>query len=141
MCRASHSRLRSTSKHKLVTTAENADSLCSYDQTATHLLLTTPITSPPDVSTSSITPSIDPTPSSISQKPIGTIRWNPEVGKVARLVVGKDYRKYGFGRLLMEELHEYIADTPEDRRSELKTLKEEFGKQVVGLWLHSQVRR
>ncbi|ORX34540.1 acyl-CoA N-acyltransferase [Kockovaella imperatae] len=110
-----------------------------YDKTATHLLLTTPVSSPPPESTASLTPSLEPSSASTSQKPIGTIRWNPSVGKVARLVVAKEYRKYGFGRVLMDELHQHVKSTSVDKRSELKTAKEVNGKEHVHLWLNAQM--
>jgi len=99
-------------------------------------MLTIPSTSPPLQSTStSILPESDP---SNPPKPIGTIRWTPSNGKVARLVVMKDYRQYGFGRLLIEALHDHVATTRvEDERGRVE---EKEGKKVIKAKLHSQVR-
>ena len=127
-----------------------------YDPSACHILLTTPTPSPlPDpvslLSTSSgngtdaaSTPngasSSSKTEPKVTQKPIGTIRWIPKLGKVSRLVVAKDYRKFGFGRILMEGLERIIAETPVNKRSELGTLEEVEGRQVVKVALNSQAR-
>jgi GNAT superfamily N-acetyltransferase len=74
-------------------------------------------------------------------KPLGTIRLVPKTGKIGRLVVAKEYRKYGFGRVLVEAVDEYIKGLNGDRLRAFETLSEVDGKQVVKLALHSQVRK
>ena len=51
----------------------------------------------------------------------------------------KDYRNYGFGKLLMDTLHQHVSERgiTEDV---LPIVKEEDGKSIVKLNLHSQVR-
>ncbi|TBU33123.1 acyl-CoA N-acyltransferase [Dichomitus squalens] len=71
------------------------------DDTATHFLLR-------------LTPSL---------KPIGTIRCAKMDGyyKLSRLAVLKDYRKYRFGRALVQSLHDFVkvdAKTPGSRVSD-----------------------
>lgn len=111
-----------------------------YDPDSIHFLLTTPVHSPPDTSLQSNLPEslqlsagTSPTP-----KPIGTIRLYPKLGKVSRLVVDKEYRQYGFGRVLVEAVDEYVKGLSGDRLKAFGTVEEVEGKKVVKLALHSQ---
>jgi GNAT superfamily N-acetyltransferase len=107
-----------------------------YDPISTHFLLSVPTTSPPPESTASLTASSSDTSS--TPKVIGTIRWTSSKAKLSRLVVLAEYRQYGFGRLLMEALHERVVETgySEDMR---EVIEEKEGKRVVMIRLHSQV--
>lgn len=106
----------------------------SYDPISTHFLLSIPVTAPSLKSSSPlIVNSSNSTP-----KVIGTIRWTPSTAKVSRLVVREEYRKYGFGRILMEGLHRHVANNMND--DTLRPIIEaRDGKKVVKLKLHSQV--
>ena len=103
-----------------------------YDEEATHILLR-------------LVPSL---------KPIGTIRCvkMKDYYKLTRLAVLKDYRKYRFGRALVQSLHDYVkADA---RASGLAgsgsvnvvahsqiPVKEFYGKCVLALWLSLRLCR
>ena len=71
-------------------------------------------------------------------KPIGTIRWTASEGKVSRLVVAKEYRRYGFGRVLMDAVNEHIAGSgvTEDLNG---IVEEKEGIRVVKVKMHAQV--
>ena len=98
----------------------------SYDPVSTHFLLCVPIPSP--------LAAISPLPSSgISPKPIGTIRWTPSAAKLGRLAVMLDYRKSGLGRVLVESLHQHVAEHGAD------VTREKDGVTVVTVTCHSQV--
>lgn len=113
-----------------------------WDKEAVHILLTTPVSSPPAESTSFLTPwlvnlsdtvrSLLPeamtqtTPSTeqekpkVSQKPIGTIRYVPSTGKLSRLAILKEYRQFGFGRVLVDKLEEAAVKAGQAGRTEVK---------------------
>jgi GNAT superfamily N-acetyltransferase len=109
-----------------------------------HFLLTTPIPSPPDTTVQSLLPdSLTPNRPhpSTTQKPIGTIRLVPDLGKVGRLVVDKEYRKCGFGKVLLCAVDDYIQGLNEEERAVMKgIIREEEGQKVAQLKLHAQVR-
>ncbi|WWD22130.1 hypothetical protein CI109_106619 [Kwoniella shandongensis] len=107
-----------------------------HDPTAVHFLLTTPVSSPPDESTSSLTPTSN-LPST-TEKPIGTIRFVPELGKLTRLAVLKEYRQYGFGRVLVEGMEKFIKDNAESEALN-GLVKEIDGQKVIKIKCHSQI--
>ncbi|KAK8846810.1 hypothetical protein IAR55_005898 [Kwoniella newhampshirensis] len=107
-----------------------------HDPTAVHFLLTTPVSSPPDVSTSSLPPTSHS--STTTEKPIGTIRFVPELGKLTRLAVLKEYRQYGLGRLLVEEMEKWVKNNAETEA--LKDLiKDIGGLGAIKIKCHSQI--
>ncbi|KAK1926512.1 acyl-CoA N-acyltransferase [Papiliotrema laurentii] len=115
-----------------------------YDPVSVHFLLTTPIPSPPDTTVQSLLPdSLTPNRPhpSTTQKPIGTIRLVPDLGKVGRLVVDKEYRKYGFGKVLLCAVDDYIQGLNEEERAVMKgIIREEEGQKVAQLKLHAQMQ-
>lgn len=135
--------------HALKTNLDNR-----WEREAVHILLTTPISSPPAESTSFLTPwlanlsesvqSLLPEAMSqtrspagaehpqVSQKPIGTIRYVPSTGKLSRLAILKEYRQFGFGRVLVEKLEEQAVKAGRAGRTEVKD-------GLVTVKCHSQV--
>lgn len=113
------------------------------DPESIHFLLTTPVSSPPDSSLISILPeSLQPAQaasSSSTPKPIGTIRLVPRLGKVSRLVVAKEYRQYGFGRVLVEAVDDYVKGLQGDRLKAFGTVEDSEKGKSIKLALHSQV--
>jgi hypothetical protein len=121
-----------------------------YDKDAVHILLTTTSPSPPSTATSSLTPwfknltenVIALLPDAFStppaekgettQVPIGTIRYVPKTNKLSRLAILGDWRKYGFGRILVEELERAAALAGREGKAEVKD-----GKVLIKC--HSQV--
>ncbi|OCF37474.1 hypothetical protein I317_03848 [Kwoniella heveanensis CBS 569] len=140
-----------------------------YDPISIHFLLTTPIPSPPPESSSllplpslsSIADSVtasgsgsksgstDPSPSTTTtsaaassettDKPIGTIRFVPTKGKLTRLALDKDYRKYGFGKVLVQGMEDYILQEGNAERLEKLVEVREGGKKVIRVKCHSQI--
>ncbi|WWC87083.1 uncharacterized protein L201_001969 [Kwoniella dendrophila CBS 6074] len=112
-----------------------------YDPIAFHFLLTTPIPSPP--SEQSINPSTTSSSSETgegqqtTEKAIGTIRYVPTLSKLTRLAIHKEYRKYGFGRVLVDGMHEWIKQNALNEKLNVTDDKE--GKQVVKVKCHSQI--
>ena len=126
--------------------------LDELDPESTHFLLTATIPSPPPTSLKSLLPEgIASTLSqaggqeqaaSTTQKAVGTVRLTPRLGKVSRLAVDKDFRQYGYGRVIMEGLEKHVRESTGDALAAFKPVtREEDGKQVVRLKLHSQVSR
>ena len=123
-----------------------------YDKEAVHILLTTTSPSPPSSSTSSLTPWFKNLTENVvallpdafsappaqkgetTQVPIGTIRYVPKTNKLSRLAILGDYRKYGFGRVLVEELERAAALAGREGKAEVKD-----GKVLIKC--HSQVSR
>jgi len=127
-----------------------------YDKDAVHILLTTTTPSPPSTSTSSLTPwlknltdtaigllpeafsaSASPEPKEdvndeTTQVPIGAIRYVPKTNKLSRLAILSDWRKFGFGRILVEELERAAALAGREGKAEVKD-----GKVLIKC--HSQV--
>ncbi|ORY27782.1 acyl-CoA N-acyltransferase [Naematelia encephala] len=108
-----------------------------YDPISVHFLLCVSQPSPPPESTSSISPFSNSTSHSSTSKAIGTIRWTPSIGKVARLAILSPYRKYGLGRKLVEALHAHAANGGQEME---KIIKYVDGKRVAQLKLHSQMQ-
>lgn len=69
-------------------------------------------------------------------KPVGTVRFVPKKGKLTRLAVLKDYRKYGLGKELVRALEEHVAAGEEDVKH---LIHEKDGKKVATVKIHSQV--
>jgi hypothetical protein len=67
-----------------------------------------------------------------TQKPIGTVRYVPRLGKLTRLVVSKEYRQFGFGRVLVLKLEEEAVRLGKEGKGVM-----EDGK--VKVKIHSQV--
>lgn len=89
--------------------------------------------SPPPTALSSL---IGTTTGKTTRKPVGTVRFTPSIGKVSRLVVLKEYRQYGFGRELMQEVARYAARLKKDDvREAIVGVGEE---ERIRLKLHSQ---
>ena len=128
-----------------------------WEREAVHILLTTPVDSPPDVATSFLTPWLanlsetvssllpdamvqskadqsEPNGVEVSQKPIGTIRYVPSTGKLSRLAILKEYRQYGFGRVLVDELEKAAIEAARSGRAQVTEGK-------VAIKSHSQVGR
>jgi hypothetical protein len=127
-----------------------------YDKEAVHILLTTTSPSPPPTATSSLTPWLsnlsenilallpdaltstanDPSESDkksdTTQVPIGTIRYVPKTNKLSRLAILADWRKYGFGKVLVQELERAAALAGREGKAEVKD-----GKVLIKC--HSQV--
>ncbi|WVF69861.1 hypothetical protein IAT40_004642 [Kwoniella sp. CBS 6097] len=139
-----------------------------YDPISVHFLLTTPIPSPPPESSSflplpslssiadTVTGSSGSTSTSIStatsskspvttaevtDKPIGTIRFVPTKGKLTRLALDKEYRKYGFGKVLVQGMEDYILQEGNaGRLDKLVEDKDKEGKRVIRVKCHSQIQ-
>ena len=79
-----------------------------------------------------------PSAAESTNKAIGTIRFTPTVGKVSRLVVLKEYRKYGFGGELMKAVEEHAKKCSEEELGNILTVQQ-GGRKLVKLKLHSQV--
>lgn len=107
-----------------------------YDPHSFHFLLTTPVSSPPDVSTSSLPPTNGT--SDTTEKPIGTIRFVPGKSKLTRLAILKDYRKFGFGRVLVEGMENFVRQNAV--KQSLGKIIEEQGGRWINIKCHSQVR-
>jgi len=127
-----------------------------YDKEAVHILLTTTSPSPPSTSTSSLTPWLKDLTENViallpealsaspeqkedqdlndgtTQVPIGTIRYVPKTNKLSRLAILSDWRKYGFGRVLVEELERAAALAGRESKAEVRD-----GKVLIKC--HSQV--
>jgi hypothetical protein len=129
-----------------------------YDKEAVHILLTTTSPSPPPTATSSLTPWLsklsenilallpdaisststanDPsesqTKTDTTQVPIGTIRYVPKTNKLSRLAILADWRKFGFGKVLVQELERAAALAGREGKAEVKD-----GKVLIRC--HSQV--
>jgi hypothetical protein len=121
-----------------------------YDKEAVHILLTTTSPSPPSTATSSLTPWFKDLTENVlallpdafsnppaekgetTQVPIGTIRYVPKTNKLSRLAILGDWRKYGFGRVLVEELERAAALAGREGKAEVKD-----GKVLIKC--HSQV--
>jgi GNAT superfamily N-acetyltransferase len=127
-----------------------------YDKEAVHILLSTPESTPPSASTTSLTPwlqnlteaainllpdALNPSGTSTetgtekkpeTQVPIGTIRYVPKTNKLSRLAIMPDYRKYGFGRVLVDKLEEAAVEAARQGKAEVKD-----GKVLIKC--HSQV--
>jgi GNAT superfamily N-acetyltransferase len=111
-----------------------------YDPISRHFILSLNQPSPPDTSFSSILPiSSVKAETSTASRPIGTIRWTPSIGKVARVTIMQEYRQYGFGRVLMEELERYIAEK-EDMEKLKDIYREDGDRKYARIKLNSQVR-
>jgi len=67
-----------------------------------------------------------------TQVPIGTIRYVPKTNKLSRLAILSDWRKFGFGRILVEELERAAALAGREGKAEVKD-----GKVLIKC--HSQV--
>ena len=124
--------------------------LDELDPESTHFLLSTTIPSPPPTSLVSLLPtSVSSTLSQTENKggdrestikPVGTVRLTPRLGKVSRLAVDKEYRQYGFGKVIMEGLEKFVREAKGEVLEEFKPVtREENGKTIVKLKLHSQV--
>lgn len=113
-------------------------------------MLTTNIPAPPPTSLVSLLPTS--VSSSLSQtegkggdrestiKPVGTVRLTPRLGKVSRLAVDKEFRQYGYGKVIMQSLERYVRESKGEVLDEFKPVtREEDGKTIVRLKLHSQV--
>ncbi|KAK6903934.1 hypothetical protein I203_107445 [Kwoniella mangroviensis CBS 8507] len=110
-----------------------------YDPTSIHFLLTTPIPSPPSEQT--LIPSLSsPTggEGETTDKPIGTIRYVPSLSKLTRLAVDKEYRNYGFGKVLVDGMHKWIKDN-EDKLEKGKIVQKEGGEKTIKVKCHSQI--
>lgn len=129
-----------------------------YDKEAVHILLTTTSPSPPSTSTSSLTPwlsnlsenarallpdafistandsseSESDKQKDTTQVPIGTIRYVPKTNKLSRLAILGNWRKYGFGKVLVQELERAAALAGREGKAEVKD-----GKVLIKC--HSQV--
>ena len=64
--------------------------------------------------------------------PIGTIRYVPKTNKLSRLAILGDWRKFGFGRVLVKELERAAALAGREGKAEVKD-----GKVLIKC--HSQV--
>ncbi|WVW78663.1 hypothetical protein I302_100623 [Kwoniella bestiolae CBS 10118] len=113
-----------------------------HDPTSIHFLLTTPIPSPPSEQTLIPNPPSKSHPSELekgqtTEKPIGTIRYVPSLSKLTRLAVDQEYRQYGFGKVLVDGMHKWIAAN----RGELNQSKivEKGEKRVIKVKCHSQI--
>lgn len=71
-----------------------------------------------------------------TNKPVGTVRLVPKKGKLTRLAVLKDYRKYGLGKTLVQALEAHVAAGGEDVQH---LIHEVDGKKVATVKIHSQV--
>ena len=129
-----------------------------YDKEAVHILLTTTSPSPPSTSTSSLTPWLSNLSENVrallpdafistandssesesdkqkdtTQVPIGTIRYVPKTNKLSRLAILADWRKFGFGKVLVQELERAAALAGREGKAEVKD-----GKVLIKC--HSQV--
>ncbi|OXC69349.1 hypothetical protein AYX13_01909 [Cryptococcus neoformans] len=111
------------------------DEMDEYDPHSFHFLLTTPISSPPDVSTSSLPPTNDT--STTTEKPIGTIRFVPGKSKLTRLAILKDYRKFGFGKVLVKGMEHFVRQNAV--KEPLGKIIEEEGEKWINIKCHSQI--
>jgi ribosomal protein S18 acetylase RimI-like enzyme len=95
--------------------------------------------SPPPESTTSLNPSKSSSATSSSKKPVGTVRFTPSLGKISRLAILADYRKYGFGKELMDAVEQHArSHKPEDLTKCLT--EKEGGRRVVQLKCNSQMQ-
>ncbi|WRT64936.1 uncharacterized protein IL334_001876 [Kwoniella shivajii] len=106
-----------------------------YDPISVHFLLTTPIASPPSEETT--TPGQSELNGETTEKPIGTIRYVPSLSKLTRLAVDKEYRSFGFGRVLVDGMHKWIKDNID--KLEEKKITEKDGKRFIKVKCHSQI--
>ncbi|KAE8538608.1 hypothetical protein D1P53_004970 [Cryptococcus gattii VGV] len=111
------------------------DEMDESDPHSFHFLLTTPVSSPPDVSTSSLFPTNGT--SDTTEKPIGTIRFVPGKSKLTRLAILKDYRKFGFGRVLVEGMENFVRQNAVEQS--LGKIIEEQGGRWINIKCHSQI--
>ncbi|WVQ84096.1 hypothetical protein IAT38_006241 [Cryptococcus sp. DSM 104549] len=107
-----------------------------YDPHSIHFMLTTPVESPPPVSTSSIPPS-NSALEGTTAKPIGTIRFVPGKSKLTRLALDKEYRKFGFGKVLVQGMEDWVAENAV--KEKLGEVVEEEGKRWLKIKCHSQL--
>ncbi|ODN98047.1 hypothetical protein I350_07689 [Cryptococcus amylolentus CBS 6273] len=112
------------------------DEIDEYDPQSIHFLLTTPLPSPPPVATSSLTPN-PATAGGTTEYPIGTIRFVPGKNKLTRLAVQKEYRQYGFGKVLVEALETFVKENAV--KQNLGAVYEEGGKKWIDINCHSQL--
>nr|XP_018265506.1 uncharacterized protein I303_01872 [Kwoniella dejecticola CBS 10117]OBR87664.1 hypothetical protein I303_01872 [Kwoniella dejecticola CBS 10117] len=108
-----------------------------YDPTSIHFLLTTPIPSPPSEQTTT-PPSIGEA-SSTTEKAIGTIRYVPSLSKLTRLAIDKEYRSFGFGRVLVDGMHEWVKQNALGQGLKVVEKENGEGKKVVKIKCHSQI--
>ncbi|WVR04502.1 hypothetical protein IAU60_001506 [Kwoniella sp. DSM 27419] len=109
-----------------------------WDPTAVHFLLTTPIPSPPAES-SALVSSLTPTRDGLTtDKPIGTIRFVPEKGKLTRLALDKEYRKYGFGAVLVRGLEDWVTSAGKEGKLDHLVVQRD-GRRVIRVKSHSQI--
>ncbi|KAL7422272.1 hypothetical protein Q5752_002918 [Cryptotrichosporon argae] len=117
-----------------------------HDPDAVHFLLTVSAAAPAPTSTALLSPSkiaslvsgSAATSSSTTAVPVGTIRWVPALGKLTRLAVLKEYRHFGFGRVLVERMETWVAENAarDDMRA---VVKEAEGRRIVKVKIHSQI--
>ncbi|WVQ97907.1 hypothetical protein IAU59_005024 [Kwoniella sp. CBS 9459] len=74
-----------------------------------------------------------------TDKPIGTIRFVPTKGKLTRLAVDKEYRKYGFGKVLVQGMEDYILRKGNAGRLEKLVEQKDGGERVIRVKCHSQI--
>nr|XP_019008661.1 uncharacterized protein I206_06343 [Kwoniella pini CBS 10737]OCF47442.1 hypothetical protein I206_06343 [Kwoniella pini CBS 10737] len=113
-----------------------------YDPISIHFLLSISIPSPPleqsinSTSSSSSSSSITNNKQT-TEKPIGTIRYVPKTSKLSRLAIDKEFRKFGFGKILVEGMHNWIKSNY--LSNNLNIIKTNDGKKFIKIKCHSQI--
>ncbi|KAK4689805.1 hypothetical protein P7C73_g281, partial [Tremellales sp. Uapishka_1] len=106
------------------------------DPISTHFLLSVQAPSPPPSSTAVLGTILSSSNESTST-PIGTIRYTPSKSKLGRLALSAEYRKYGFGRILVDALENHVKGGADGKVGDL--VQEKEGKRVIDIRANAQV--